>query len=103
VLTCSEYYCILFVEFDSAITDRRKADLKIMNTDIHEQILTEQFNAVLADLRLCVDLYKKTNKQGHLIAAVQKWGVLCGLAMAARQFGIVSLQDALDRLTPPEE
>ena len=73
-----------------------------MNAQLHEQILMEQFNSVLADLKLCVELYKKTHKQGHLIAAVQKWGVLCGLAMAAKQFGICSLHDALDQLTPPE-
>lgn len=74
-----------------------------MDTHIHEQILMEQFNAVLTDLDLCVDLYHNTHKQGHLIAAVQKWGILCGLAMAAKQFGIVSLQEALDKINPPRE
>ncbi len=74
-----------------------------MDTYIHEQILMERFNAVLDDLKLCVELYHKTHKQGHLIAAVQKWGILCGLAMAAKHFGITSLQDALDNMTPPHE
>ncbi len=72
-----------------------------MSVQTHEQILMEQFEAVLADLQLWADLYRKTRKEGCKIAAAQKWGILCGLAMAAKQFGISSLQDALDRLTPP--
>ncbi|MCR4621251.1 MAG: hypothetical protein K5663_04145 [Clostridiales bacterium] len=72
-----------------------------MDTRTHEAILMEQFNAVLDDLKLCLELYDKTRGQGHLVAAAQKWGVLTGLAMAAQHFGIVSLKQALDQLTFP--
>ena len=74
-----------------------------MSAQTHEQILMEQFSAVLADFRLCTELYEKTKKQSLKIAAAQNWGILRGLAMAARQFGIVSLQETLDAMTPPKE
>ena len=74
-----------------------------MSIQTHEQILMEQFNAVLADVKFWADLYKKTHKQSCLTMAAQNWGILRGLAMAAKQFGIVRLQDALDSLAFDEK
>ena len=74
-----------------------------MSIQTHEQILMEQFNAVLADVKFWTDRYKKTHKQTYLMMAAQNWGILRGLAMAAKQFGIVRLQDALDSLAFEEE
>ena len=73
-----------------------------MGAQTHEQIMMEQFNAVLADVKIWAELYRKTHRPEFKITAAQNWGVLCGLAMAAKQFGIGSLQDALDKLTPPD-
>ena len=74
-----------------------------MSTHTHEQILMEQFAAVLSDFQLFADLYEKTKKPNYKIAAAQNWGILQGLAMAAKQFGIPRLQETLDTIRPPEE
>ncbi len=71
-----------------------------MSIQTHEQIMTEQFHAALADFKLWTELYKKTGKQACLLEAAQKWGMLQGLASAASEFGIGSLQSALDQLGP---
>ncbi len=67
-----------------------------MSIQTHEQILMEQFEAVLADLKLWTELYEKTRKRRCLLIAAEKWGVLKGIAMAAGQFGIPGPQAALD-------
>ena len=72
-----------------------------MSFQSHEQIMMEQFNLVKSDFELWAELYNKTHQQKCLTEAAQRWGILCGLAMAADQFGIHSLQDALDTMAPP--
>ena len=73
-----------------------------MSLQTHEQILTEQFDAVLADAKLWTELYEKTRSQNCLIEAAKSWGMLRGLAIAAAQFGIGSLRERLRALEESE-
>lgn len=69
-----------------------------MSIQTHEAIVTEQFGNVLEQLKLHLAFYERTGRQDLLLAAAQDWGILQGLAMAASQAGIVSLQAAFDEL-----
>lgn len=71
-----------------------------MGTPITNQAVTDRFKAAQSDLEYWTAQYKQTGSADDLIAAAQKWGIMCGLAAAAKQFGFSDLQTDLDKLTP---
>ena len=70
-----------------------------MSIQTHDQIMQEQFNAVLSDFQLWAELYRKTGRQSCRVQAAERYGMLRGLAIAAKEFGIPSLQAAFDELS----
>jgi len=71
-----------------------------MGTPITEQSLMQSFRVAQADVEYWTAQYRQTHSADDLIAAAQKWGIMCGLATAAAQYGYSDLQTELDKLTP---